>query len=127
MRRARPPESSQPTASLSLLGVAERVATLVMINGYPVLPASMDLSVNGIEISSLRDLSRIDPDLLVSHLQPLSDAEEARWGLLNTALFVDGLYLKSTRARNRPPLVILHVATADRRGHRGLSARHHRG
>lgn len=105
----------EPTASLSLLGVAERVATVVMINGYPVLPASMDLSVNGIDISSLRDLSRINPDILVSQLQPLSDAEEARWRLLNTALFVDGLYLK-VHTHVTTPLVILHVATADRAG-----------
>jgi Fe-S cluster assembly protein SufD len=105
----------EPTASLSLLGVAERVATVLMINGHPVLPASMDLSVNGIDISSLRDLSRIYPDVLVGHLQPLSDAEEARWRLLNTALFVDGLYLK-VHANVSTPLVILHVATADRPG-----------
>jgi Fe-S cluster assembly protein SufD len=105
----------EPTASLSLLGVAERVATVLMINGYPVLPPSMDLCVNGIDISSLRDLSRIYPDVLVGHLQPLSDAEEARWRLLNTALFVDGLYLK-VHANVTTPLVILHVATADRPG-----------
>jgi Fe-S cluster assembly protein SufD len=45
-------------------------------------------------------------------LEPLSDADNARWALLNTALFVDGLYLKIT-ARVPAPVVILHVATGD--------------
>jgi Fe-S cluster assembly protein SufD len=44
------------------------------------------------------------------HLEPLSDADQRRWSLLNTALFVDGVYLKIT-ARVPVPLVILHVAT----------------
>ncbi len=67
MRRAPPRGDLEPTASLSSARASrERVATLLMVNGYPVLPASMDRSVNGIDISSLRDLSRIDPDMLVA-------------------------------------------------------------
>jgi Fe-S cluster assembly protein SufD len=42
----------------------------------------------------------------------LSDAEQQRWTLLNTALFVDGLYLKIT-GRVPVPVLILHVSTAD--------------
>jgi Fe-S cluster assembly protein SufD len=105
-----PAGSFEPAASLSLLGT-ERAATLIMVNGYPILPASQ--SANGLEIISLRELARTDPNLLSRHLEPLSDAEEARWALLNTALFVDGLYLK-IGAPLAAPLLILHVATADR-------------
>jgi Fe-S cluster assembly protein SufD len=106
----------EPTASLSLLGVTERAATVMIINGYPVIPTTaMDLSVNGIEISTLRDLARMDSNLLTRHLEPLSDAEETRFGLLNTALFIDGLYLK-VKTQAATPLVILHVATADAAG-----------
>jgi len=102
----------EPTDSLGLSSIAERAATVLMVNGYPVLPASMDLSVNGIEISSLRELSRSDSRLLARYLQPLSDADEARWGLLNTALFADGIFLK-VKTQVTAPLVILHVATAE--------------
>jgi Fe-S cluster assembly protein SufD len=102
----------QPTASLSLVGVDELAATVLMINGHPVLPDGIDAFFNGIEISSLKDLSRTDPALVAAHLEPLSDADQARWGLLNTALFVDGLYLRVT-GKVKTPLVILHVATAD--------------
>ncbi len=105
-----PAGSVEPAASISLLGT-ERAATLLMVNGYPILPVSQP--VNGLEIMSLGELTRTDPDLLTRYLEPLSDAEEARWALLNTALFVDGLYLK-IGARLAAPLLILHVATADR-------------
>jgi Fe-S cluster assembly protein SufD len=105
----------RPSASLALLGEEARVATVLMVNGHPVLPERMDLSINGIEISSLRDLSRIDLMLAERFLTPLSDAEEARWRLLNTALFVDGLYLR-VRTRVETPLIILHLATAESAG-----------
>jgi Fe-S cluster assembly protein SufD len=49
---------------------------------------------------------------MLRFLEPPSDADQERWALLNTALFVDGLYLKIT-TRVPMPLVILHVATAD--------------
>ncbi|MGO9513505.1 MAG: Fe-S cluster assembly protein SufD [Steroidobacteraceae bacterium] len=107
-----PAGNLEPTDSLGLSSVAERTATVLMVNGYPALPASMDLSFNGVEISSLRDLSRSDSRLLARYLQPLSDADEARWGLLNTALFADGLFLK-VNTRLNALLVILHVATAE--------------
>ena len=86
----------QPTASLSLIGVDELAATVLMINGHPVLPDGIDAFFNGIEITSLRDLSRTDPALIAAHLQPLSDADQSRWALINAALFQDGLYLKVT-------------------------------
>ena len=105
----------QPTAQLSLLGEDQRAASVLVVNGFPVLPQRMDWSINGIEINSLQEVSRADRSLIASFLEPLSDSEIARWRLLNTALFVDGLYLK-VNARTETPLVILHVATADHPG-----------
>jgi Fe-S cluster assembly protein SufD len=101
----------QLVASLSLLGVAERAATVLMVNGHPSLPLHIDAWFDGIEIISLRDLARMDPALIAGHLEPLSDSDQARFGLLNTALFEDGLYLKIS-GRVTTPLVILHVLTA---------------
>jgi Fe-S cluster assembly protein SufD len=99
----------EPNPSLSLLDPGDRAASLLMVNGHPTLP---DGSINGIEISSIREISRLDPKLLRRYLEPLSDADNARWALLNTALFVDGLHLKIT-GQVPAPVVILHVATGD--------------
>jgi Fe-S cluster assembly protein SufD len=101
----------ESNALQSLLGETDHAASLLMVNGYPTLPA-VDGFINGIEINSIQEISRLDPKLLRRFLEPLSDADTARWLLLNTALFVDGLYLKIT-ARVPAPLVILHVATGD--------------
>ena len=106
------PDELHATAAMSLLSAEERAATILMVNGYPVLPTHMDAYFNGIEVTSLRDLARSDPALIAAHIEPLSDADQARWGLLNTALFADGLYLRVT-AKVATPLVILHVLTAD--------------
>jgi len=102
----------EPNASLSLLSNNDRAAALLVVNGYPVVPAADGL-IDGIEINSLRELTRIDPKLLQRFMEPLSDADQQRWNLLNTALFVDGLHLKITH-RVQVPLLILHVATSDR-------------
>jgi Fe-S cluster assembly protein SufD len=104
----------RPSASLSLLGEGARVATVLMVNGIPVLPEHIDCHI-GLEVSSLRELTRTDLAHVSRLLEPLSDAEEARWRLLNTALFVDGLYLR-VRAQVQTPLVILHLATAESPG-----------
>ncbi|MGD0501310.1 MAG: Fe-S cluster assembly protein SufD [Steroidobacteraceae bacterium] len=110
-----PSGTLQPTAQLCLLGEDERAATVLMVNGSPVLPQRMDLSINGIEINSLKEIARADRNLIWHLLEPLAENDIARWRLLNTALFLDGLYLKvSTRVET--PLVILHVATADHPG-----------
>ena len=110
-----PSGTLQPTAQLCLLGEDERAATVLMVNGCPVLPQRMDLSINGIDINSLEEIARTDKKLISHLLEPLAGNDIARWRLLNTALFVDGLYLKiSTRVET--PLVILHVATADHPG-----------
>jgi Fe-S cluster assembly protein SufD len=101
----------EPNASLSLLSRSDRAASLLMVNGHPLMPAADGL-IKDIEISSLRDLAHHDPILLRRYLERLSDADQQRWVLLNTALFVDGLYLKIT-APVATPLLILHVAAGD--------------
>src|SRR5258708_29040567 len=68
--------------------------------------------INGVEVYSLREVAHLDPDTLLRFQEPLSDADQQRWALLNTALFIDGLYLKIT-SRVPMPLVILHVSTGD--------------
>jgi Fe-S cluster assembly protein SufD len=103
---------AEMAASLSLLGAEEGPATVLMVNGHPRLPASIDSINNNIEIISLRDLSRINPALIAAHLEPLSDADQARWGLVNSALFMDGVYLKVTGTM-AAPLAILHLLTSD--------------
>jgi len=101
----------EPHASLSLIGKADRAASLLMVNGYPTMPVADGL-INGIEVYSLREVARLDPGTLLRFLEPLPDPDLQRWTLLNTALYVDGLYLKIT-GRVPMPLVILHVATGD--------------
>jgi len=107
-----PLQGLPPYALPSLLGEDGRTDPVLMVNGHPSLPMSMEAWPEGVELSSLRDLSRTDPALVASHLEPLSDADQARWALLNTALFEDGLYLRIT-AKVTTPLVILHLLTAD--------------
>ncbi len=97
-------------ASLSFLGKTGRAALVALVNGHPLLPSG-DLQ-NGIEIHSLRDISNLDPMSLRRYLEPLPDADQQRWALLNTALFLDGLLIRIT-ARATLPLVILHVASGD--------------
>jgi Fe-S cluster assembly protein SufD len=101
----------EPNASLSLLGKSDLAASLLMVNGYPIMPESDGL-IDGIEINTIRDISRFDPMALRRFMEPLSDADAARWALLNTALFVDGLYLKIT-TQVATPVVILHVALGE--------------
>jgi Fe-S cluster assembly protein SufD len=104
-----PTGGARPSTSLALLAEA---ATVLVVNGIPVLPERTNPSIDGIEISSLRELSRTDPERVSRLLGPLSEAEEARWRLLNAALFVDGLHLR-VHGRAQTPLVILHLATAE--------------
>ena len=85
---------------------------IVLVNGDPLLPLSSEA---GLEIRSLSALASENPDLAIRNLEPLSDAEELRWLLLNTALGVDGVHIKITRAL-ATPLLILHVGSADRPG-----------
>ena len=101
-------------ASRALLGEHHDPAqTLVLVNGHPLAPRAQ--ARTGLEVRTLSALARENPDLLMRHLEPLSDAEELRWLLLNTALGTDGLHLKITAAL-ATPVLILHVGKADRPG-----------
>jgi Fe-S cluster assembly protein SufD len=97
----------EPFASVSLLDGAQRAATISMVNGHPWLH-SVDSVINDIEVSSLKEIVRLEPEMLARFFEPPSDADNRRWALLNTALFADGLYLKITK-KVPTPLVILHV------------------
>jgi Fe-S cluster assembly protein SufD len=100
-----------PDASLSMVDPEQRTPTLIMVNG--AAPADVDnTKINGFEISSIRALSKLDYDSVLRFFPPVSDADQRRWVLLNTALFNDGLYLKITE-QVTTPLVILHVSTGD--------------
>jgi Fe-S cluster assembly protein SufD len=100
-----------PDASLSLVDAEQRTPTLVMVNG--AAPADVDNTrINGFAISSIKTLSKLDYNSLLRFFPPVSDADQRRWVLLNTALFNDGLYLKIT-GQVTVPLVILHVSTGD--------------
>jgi len=100
-----------PNASLSLVDAEQRTPTLVMVNG--AAPADVDdTKIKGFEISSIKALSKLDSKSLLRFFPPVSDADQRRWVLLNTALFNDGLYLKITE-QVKVPLVIVHVSTGD--------------
>jgi Fe-S cluster assembly protein SufD len=101
-------------ASQALLGgrLDAETHAIVLVNGYPLLPLASEA---GAEIRALSALARENPALVVRHLEPLDDAEELRWLLLNTALGVDGVHIRISRAL-ATPLLILHVGTADRPG-----------
>jgi Fe-S cluster assembly protein SufD len=107
----KPRAEIEPHAALSLLGATDRVTTVLMVNGYPLMPQGAS-SVEGIEMASIREVARSDPKSVARYLAPLSDADERRWELLNTALFIDGLYLKIT-GHVTTPLMIVHVATSE--------------
>jgi Fe-S cluster assembly protein SufD len=85
-------------------------ATLIMLNGCPLLHS--DYGITGIEINNISKISNLDSTSLSRFFGPPSDADQRRWALLNTALFVDGLYLKITQPVTTP-LVILHVSSGD--------------
>jgi Fe-S cluster assembly protein SufD len=108
-------EAAQPQGAPRLdpasLLVPANASTLILVNGHLVQSAS----VGGLEIMSLRELARTDPEALTRCLEPLPEAEEARWQLLNTALFEDGLYLKVHGAVS-VPVVVLHIGSADQPG-----------
>ncbi len=97
--------------SLSLVSAGQHAATLTMINGCPLLSADLP-AINGIEINSIKELYKQDSSRLRRFFEAASDADQRRWVLLNTALFIDGLYLKISQTI-ATPLVILHVFTGD--------------
>jgi Fe-S cluster assembly protein SufD len=111
------------------------VETLHIANGIPRAADLSRLASAGFDITPLGTLSRSDPALLRRFLQATPDAaanaaadpqfadEENRFALLNTALFLDGIYIRfpgrissgvpgevsGAADRKVPPLRILHL------------------
>ncbi len=105
-----PAESIDAAGALDSWGLAERLATVHMVNGSPILSAPMEIN-NNLTINRLQDLARENSNLVASLFPPLSDADGARWALLNTALFTDGLYIK-VNGKLTAPLAIVHASAA---------------
>jgi Fe-S cluster assembly protein SufD len=103
--------AERDSGALTLVDAGQHAATLTMINGCPLLNADLPV-INGIEINSIKELYKQDSTHARRFFEPASDADQRRWVLLNTALFIDGLYLKITKPV-ATPLVILHVSTGD--------------
>lgn len=74
-------------------------------------PSAGEVSVDGVYISSLRQLARDNPAVIAAHLMQSADADLQRWALLNAALFADGLYIKIS-ARLQAPLLLVHSSPA---------------
>ena len=100
--------AASTAAALSLVDPGQHAATLTLINGCPLLNADLP-TINGIEINSISDLYKHDPSSLRRFFEAASDADQRRWVLLNTALFIDGVYLKIAKPVSAP-LVIRHVS-----------------
>ncbi|HEY2462891.1 MAG TPA: Fe-S cluster assembly protein SufD, partial [Steroidobacteraceae bacterium] len=98
-------------ASLSLVDAGQHAATITMRNGCPLLGADLPV-INGIEINSINELYKHDSSHVRRFFESASDADQRRWVLLNTALFVDGLYLKITQPV-AAPIVIRHLSSGD--------------
>jgi Fe-S cluster assembly protein SufD len=104
-------EESAPRldTAFSLVDANQAAITLEMMNGCPT-SGVRNGSVNGLEINSIGNILKSNSESLRRFFETASDADQRRWTLLNTALFVDGLYLKITHAVTTP-IVILHVST----------------
>jgi Fe-S cluster assembly protein SufD len=105
--------AAQSFATAAEPRAADRIdAPLAIVNGYAQPPTGA--AIPGLEISTLRELVARDAATVARHLGELSGGEEQRWALLNTALFVDGYFLKVT-GQLAAPIVIVH-ATPDGAG-----------
>jgi Fe-S cluster assembly protein SufD len=100
----------QPSAASSLAD-PEQHAILTMVNGCPLADAAIQ-NINGITINSIQTLIKSNSQSLRRFFEPASEADQRRWTLLNTALFVDGLHLKVSQAV-KTPIVILHLSTGE--------------
>jgi Fe-S cluster assembly protein SufD len=94
--------------ALSLVDAGQHAVTLSMTNGCPLLKADLP-NINGLEINSIKELYKQDSNTVGRFFESASDADQRRWVLLNTALFIDGLYLKVTQPIVTP-IVILHIS-----------------
>lgn len=102
------PGGIEPGRLAAFLGRGARVHNLVLVNGRMTRESLETLANSGLEINSLDELSRSNPASLAAHLPEVSDADEARWGLVNLALFQDGLFVR-VRQPVTAPLVVSHL------------------
>ena len=100
-----------PRLALSLVDTEQRALTLTMINGCPLMGVEKS-SLNGLAINSISTLLKSNSQSVRRFFAVPSDADQRRWALLNTALFVDGLHLRITQPLSTP-IVILHVSTGE--------------
>jgi Fe-S cluster assembly protein SufD len=103
--------ASAPRGALSLVDAEQRALTLTMINGCPLLDIE-NTDINGLEINNIGTLLKSNSHSMHRFFAAASDADQRRWALLNTALFVDGLHLKITQPVSTP-IVILHVSSGE--------------
>jgi Fe-S cluster assembly protein SufD len=103
--------AAQTSPAVSLVDAGQNAITLTMVNGCPLQDANIQ-GTNDIEINSIQALLKSNPQSLRRFFESGSDADQRRWALLNTALFVDGLYLKISNAVSMP-IVILHLSTGE--------------
>ncbi len=100
----------QAPADASWLTDGGRIPRILILNGQPVMSAAAADS-GDFEIRSLRELAATEPGRLSRHLEDISDADQRRWELLNTALFTDGLYVRVKRPADTA-LCLVHVSSA---------------
>jgi Fe-S cluster assembly protein SufD len=102
--------AAHSSTAISLVD-ADQAITLTLVNGC-LLPDAAIPAINGIEINSIETLIKSNSPSLRRFFEAASEADQRRWALLNTALFVDGLHLKITR-EVATPIVILHLLTGE--------------
>jgi Fe-S cluster assembly protein SufD len=103
--------SAEASPGLSLVAAEQQAITLTMMNGCPLDLTEID-KIEGLSISSLQSVIKSDSQSIGRFFESESNADQRRWTLLNTALFIDGLYLKVTGKVARP-IVVLHVANGE--------------
>ena len=102
--------AAHSSAAMSLVD-ADQAITLTLVNGCLLQDAKFP-AVNGIEINSIKKLLQSNSLVLRRFFESASEADQRRWALLNTALFVDGLHLRITQ-EVATPIVILHFLTGE--------------
>ncbi len=93
---------------LSFLDLTSEFTTVVLVNGSPVLPGVNFSNINYIKFSLLQDKYKEDSNILTRLSEPLSNSEQRRWSLLNTALFNDGLHI-NIDGPVATPILLIHV------------------
>ncbi len=105
-----PVASGPPPADAAWLTDAGRIPSILIVNGRPLLPPA-GAAPAGFEVRSLSELAASCPERVSRFLGSVSDADQRRWELLNTALFAGGLHVHVT-GEAAAPLCLVHVTTA---------------